>query len=100
MNLSNYDELCQLCIDIMKWWSNNSNISYGTINVLLFVILNPLLTIIATIIAVINSISKNKKLKVVLTSSLVFMLILGVVFVTYLVLIPIMDIRTQMALEL
>lgn len=100
MNLSNYDEFCQLCIDIMKWWSNNSNISYGTINVLLFVILNPLLTIIATIIAVINSISKNKKLKVVLTSSLVFMLILGVVFVTYLVLIPIMDIRTQMALEL
>lgn len=100
MNLSNYDELCQLCIDIMKWWSNNSGISYGTINILLFVILNPLLTIIATIVAIINSISKNKKLKVILTSSLVFILILVVVFVAYLVLIPIMDIRTQMALEL
>lgn len=100
MNLSNYDELCRLCIDIMKWWSNNSGISYGTINILLFVILNPLLTIIATIVAIINSISKNKKLKVILTSSLVFVLILGAVFAAYLVLIPIMDIRTQMALEL
>lgn len=100
MNLNNYDELCQLCIDIMKWWSNNSGISYGTINILLFVILNPLLTIIATIVAIVNSISKNKKLKVILTSSLVFVLILGVVFAAYLVLIPIMDIRTQMALGL
>lgn len=100
MNLTNYDELCRLCIDIMKWWSNNSGISYGTINILLFVILNPLLTIIATIVAIINSISKNKKLKVILTSSLVFVLILGAVFVAYLVLIPIMNIRTQMALEL
>lgn len=100
MNLTNYDELCQLCIDIMKWWSNNSGISYGTINILLFVILNPFLTIIATIIAIVNSISKNKKLKVILTSSLVFVLILGAVFIAYLVLIPIMDIRTQMALEI
>lgn len=100
MNLTNYDELCQLCVDIMKWWSNNSGISYGTINILLFVILNPLLTIIATIVAIINSISKNKKLKIILTSSLVFILILGTVFVAYLVLIPIMDIRTQMALGL
>lgn len=100
MNLNNYDELCRLCIDIMKWWSNNSGISYGTINILLFVILNPLLTIIATIVAIVNSISKNKKLKVILTSSLVFVLILGVVFAAYLVLIPIMDIRPQMALGL
>lgn len=100
MVLSNYDELCQLCIDIMKWWSNNSGISYGTINIFLFVILNPLLTIIATIVAIINSISKNKKLKVILTSSLVFVLILGAMFVAYLVLIPIMDIRTQMVLKL
>lgn len=100
MALSNYDELCRLCIDIMKWWSNNSGISYGTINILLFVILNPLLTIIATIVAIINSVSKNKKLKVILTSSLVFILILGAMFVVYLVLIPIMDIRTQMALGL
>ena len=100
MALTNYDELCQLCIAIMKWWSNNSGISYGTINILLFVILNPLLTIIVTVVAVINSVSKNKKLKIILTSSLVFVLILGVVFAAYLVLIPIMDIRTQMALEL
>lgn len=100
MTLTNYDELCQLCIDIIKWWSNNSGISYSTINIFLFVILNPLLTIIATIVAVINSVSKNKKLKVILTSSLVFVLILGTVFIAYLVLIPIMDIRTQMALGL
>ena len=49
MSLINYDEICGVCIGIMKWWSAYTGISYGTINVVLFIILNPLYTLLARI---------------------------------------------------
>jgi len=30
------NELCDLCIEIMKWWSDNTFLTYGEINVLLY----------------------------------------------------------------
>lgn len=40
------DDLCNLCIDIMYSMSEISGLTYGQINVLLFVILQPLLILL------------------------------------------------------
>lgn len=40
------DDLCNLCIDIMYSMSEVSGLTYGQINVLLFVILQPLLILL------------------------------------------------------
>lgn len=40
------DYLCNLCINIMEEMANMSGITYGTLNILFFVILGPLATLI------------------------------------------------------
>ena len=40
------NEICDYCIEIMEWWSKNTPLSYGEINVLLFVFIQPVLTMI------------------------------------------------------
>lgn len=39
------DQLCNYCIEIMHWWADHSFLTYGQINIILFVILQPLLII-------------------------------------------------------
>ena len=78
-------ELCDLCIDIMKWWAHKTGISYGLINILLFVVIHPLITIFATAVAMVNNYSINKKLKNVLTLILFFIVVLGFCFVLFFV---------------
>ena len=92
MSLINYDEICGVCIGIMKWWSAYTGISYGTINVVLFIILNPLYTLLASVIAIINAFSKSKRLKLVLSAVLILMLVLAATFVFYFVTIPLAEI--------
>ena len=57
------DEICDFCIDVIAWWSNNSPLSYGELNVLLFIILQPLLIIAYCITTIVASVTKSKKLK-------------------------------------
>lgn len=40
------NEICDYCIEIMEWWSKNTPLTYGEINVLLFIIIQPVLTMI------------------------------------------------------
>ena len=48
---NNFDELCNFCIAIMYAMSDITGLTYGTINVLLFIILGPLSTILYAISA-------------------------------------------------
>lgn len=48
------DGLCDYCIRWMRYASDVSDISYGTLNVLLFIILGPLSTLFAMISAIIG----------------------------------------------
>ncbi len=54
------DYLCNVCINIMEEMSRMSGISYGTINILLFVIFGPLSTLIFMINSFIQLIFKDK----------------------------------------
>ena len=58
------DQLCNSCIEIMQRLSHLTGISYVTINVVLFIIINPLSTFLAVISAIV--IAKAKHHKVVL----------------------------------
>lgn len=53
------DTLCDICIEIMVWWSKNTPLTYGEINVLLFIIIQPILTLICAISAIYNYIKKS-----------------------------------------
>lgn len=56
------DYLCDVCINIMREMSRMSGITYGSINILLFVILGPLSTIMFMLSALVKFISfKNIK---------------------------------------
>ncbi len=57
------DYLCNVCINIMEEMSHMSGISYGTINVLLFIILGPLATLIFMINSFIQIVFKNDRSK-------------------------------------
>lgn len=84
--------ICDLCIDIMRWWSNNTSMSYGLINVILFIILNPLLTFIFFIFVMIST-NKNVDInikKIIKIISIVLFL-MSILFVFILVFIPILD---------
>lgn len=80
------DYLCDVCINIMIEMSKMSGISYGTINILLFVILGPLSTIMFMLSSIIKFLPmKNIKLQNIL--SIIFFII-GILCVM-LVIIPI-----------
>lgn len=80
------DYLCNLCINIMEEMSRMSGISYGTINILLFVVFGPLSTLIFIINSFIQLIFKNKFKLVniilcIIGLILVLMIILPVLYV-------------------
>ncbi len=57
---NNFDELCNFCIAIMYAMSDITGLTYGTINVLLFIILGPLSTILYAISALLRMLNKGK----------------------------------------
>ncbi len=78
------DYLCNLCINIMEKMSNMSGISYGTINILLFVILGPISTFIFMTNSFIQPLCKNlisKKLTIfnIILCILRFVLVLCII---------------------
>ena len=93
------NELCDLCIDIMAWWANNTPLSYGAINVLLFVILQPLLILLFFTTTIVAVRSRSDRVKsAIKVSSIVLMAIL-IVGVLILLGLPLFDIFTNMHME-
>lgn len=81
------DHLCDVCINIMIEMSKISGISYGTINILLFVILGPLSTIMFMLCSIIRFLPmKNVKLQNTLS---IISFVVGILCVL-LVIIPVL----------
>jgi hypothetical protein len=55
--------LCNLCIEAMKFLSQETGMSYGLINILLFVILGPLSTLFFMASTLCHVFIKNPKVK-------------------------------------
>lgn len=84
MSITQYlDALCGVCIDIMEYAEAYTGISYGTINVLLFIILGPASTLAfaaATIVS--NTRCKHKTAIVAGLSIIGILCILPIFFLT------------------
>lgn len=55
-----FDRACNVCIGIMEWWANHTPLSYGEINILLFVIIQPLLIVLFIATTIYNSYRHNR----------------------------------------
>lgn len=53
------NEICDICIDIIKWWSDNTFLSYGDINILLFIIIQPALTFVSAFFVIYTYFKKS-----------------------------------------
>ena len=82
------NELCDICIDIMQWWSNNTTLTYGEINVLLFIIIQPILVFVSAFFAIYTYFKKSITI-LVLDILMIALYIIGTII---LVGLPILDI--------
>lgn len=82
------NELCDLCIKIMEWWSRNTPLSYGTINVLMFIIIQPLLILYFFVNNVLMICLKNNKFRKALFAISVIVFVLTIVTGAVLVFVP------------
>lgn len=84
MIYSEYCEaICAMCIAIMKNVEIYTNISYGTINVILFIILGPLSTITFALATIASNIKfKYKNVVVILLSIIGILCILPIFYLT------------------
>lgn len=81
------DYLCDVCINFMEEMSKMLGISYGSLNVLLFVVFGPLSTLMFMISSFVKLISiKNTKIQ---NNISIVTFILGIIFVL-LVILPIL----------
>ena len=55
--------LCNICIEIMQWWANNTGLGYGAINVILFIVIAPIMILTANILAITATNTNDQKLK-------------------------------------
>lgn len=83
----NFDYACAACIDIMKWWANNTPLTYGEINILLFVIIQPLLILLFIATTIYNSYRQNRTSRLFRILAIA-VLIVSVVATITLLLIP------------
>lgn len=90
------NEICDFCINVIEWWSKNTTFSYGEINVILFIVVQPTLILLFAITTIIASITKSKKLKK-------YLLVLGIVGIVGLIVgtcvligFPVLDAAPQM----
>ena len=89
------NNLCDMCIDIMVWWSRHLPLSYGEINILLFVILQPAL-ILMFFVTTLLAASKNQKIKKATVVFSIFAIFVLILFAIALVAIPIIDVGTDL----
>ena len=82
------NEICDICIKIMVWWSKHGPLNYGEINVLLFIIIQPLICLIS-IGSVFYMYFVRKSMFALLLN--VLMLAMYIVGTAVLVILPIMD---------
>lgn len=81
--------LCDFCIDVMKWWAAHTPLTYGDINVLLFIVLNPLLTLTFMITTLVLAVARvGAKTRRVLVCGTVVTLVLSILFVGLLLAVP------------
>ena len=85
------NELCDICIEIMEWWSNNTPLTYGEINVLLFIIIQPALTFVSAFF-VIYTYFKKSTIVLILNILIILLYIIGTII---LVGLPIMLISLE-----
>lgn len=86
-----FDVICYFCIDVLRWWSRLTSISYGTINVWLFILLQPLMIIIFFATTVYQTIGKNERVKkIILRVSIVLFVIITLIGILSVV-IPLFD---------
>lgn len=97
--MSTGNEICDICIDIMQWWSNNTGLSYGLINVLLFVVFQPGLILFFFSTTLAGCITKNRRFKKILIIGSIIMLLLLIMFTVVLLLLPFLDVSLQMRAE-
>ncbi len=85
------NELCDICIEIMEWWSNNTPLTYGEINVLLFIIIQPALIFVSAFF-VIYTYFKKSTIVLLLNILIILLYIIGTII---LVGLPIMLISLE-----
>lgn len=77
------DDLCSVCIQLMKFATALYGISYGLINVLLFVVLGPTSTIAFMIAWIMEKLKKKKTSKVLFIIGLVeTLIVVGAIAIT------------------
>lgn len=86
-------QLCDFCIDCMYWWANNSCLTYEEINILLFVIIQPLLIIIGFVFAIVSTNTNNQKIKKYIKRISIIILILCFILSILLILLPIINLK-------
>ena len=87
---------CDFCIKIMEWWSRNTPLSYGAINILLFVIIQPLLICFFFTTTVIMLRLKKEKTRKLLRNVSVIIFLCFLVCGILSVAIPFSDVAAEM----
>lgn len=54
-------DLCWQCIGFLRWWSDNSPFSYEEINVVLFILIQPIMILVFFGTTLYQRFSKNEK---------------------------------------
>ena len=86
---------CDICIDIITWWSRNTPLSYGAINILLFVIIQPLLICLYFVTIMVMT-TKKEKLKETLVTISTITFVISLIGVFLLIFLPVFNIMTDM----
>ena len=60
------DNLLFMCFAFMRWWADNTPLTYEEVNVWWFVIIQPILMVLFLILAIIASNVNNERIKSVL----------------------------------
>ncbi len=82
------DQLCYYCIDIMHWWADHTFLTYGEINILLFVIIQPLLILYGCWASIKCATTKNERTKRVIKITGISIIIFGILLTILVCLIP------------
>ncbi len=81
---------CDFCIDCMVWWSRHTPLSYGAINVLLFVVIEPLLVCFYMVTTIWTALTRNHRTKKALLIAAVSVFVLFILGTLALVCVPLL----------
>lgn len=83
---NSWDTLCNCCILIMEHMSHLTGLSYGLINILLFVVLGPLSTLIFMVSSIVAKIKGCRNLSIILdiVGSIIILSILTLILYAFL----------------